>query len=192
MVGNNLPYVLGLLNSRLIAWYFGFVATKSGMGTTRWYKGTVEQVPLVRPGQTATYGTTGTNRATGTATSGKARKTAVVAEVSEVSDVPGSSASSSAGLSGAAAQIAALVDRVLEAKKADSAADTKKLEADIDALVYKLYGLTEDEIAVVEGRDKAGQQIASADSQAPAAPPRKRSRVVVAEEHTADDDEMSE
>jgi len=48
--------------------------------------------------------------------------------------------------------IVALVDRILAAKKKDSDADTSALEAEIDQLVYKLYGLTEEEIAVVEGR----------------------------------------
>ena len=43
-----------------------------------------------------------------------------------------------------------LVDRILVAKKADSTADTSALEAQIDKLVYKLYNLTEEEIAIVE------------------------------------------
>ena len=87
-----------------------------------------------------------------------------------------------------AAQIAALVDRILEAKKSDPTADIAKLEADIDALVYKLYGLTDEEIAVVEGKDKATQKTLSADAQAPVVPHRKRGRVAVVEEHAADDE----
>ena len=90
------------------------------------------------------------------------------------------------------AQIAALVDRILEAKKADPSADTTALESEIDALVYKLYGLTDEEIAVVEGRDKAGQQVAIPDSQSPATSPRKRGRVAAVEEQAADDDEVLE
>ncbi len=35
-------------------------------------------------------------------------------------------------------------------KKADPAADTSALEAEIDQLVYALYGLTEEEIKIVE------------------------------------------
>ena len=89
-------------------------------------------------------------------------------------------------------RIATLVDRILEAKKADPAADTTKLEADIDALVYKLYGLTDEEIAVVEGKDKATQKTLSADAQAPVVPPRKRGRIAAVEEHAADDDEVLE
>lgn len=49
------------------------------------------------------------------------------------------------------APIIALVDRILTAKKADPAADTAALETEIDALVYGLYGLADEEIAVVEG-----------------------------------------
>ena len=45
-----------------------------------------------------------------------------------------------------------LVDRILQAKTADPAADTSAEEAEIDRLVYALYGLTEAEVAAVEGR----------------------------------------
>lgn len=45
-----------------------------------------------------------------------------------------------------------LVDKILSAKKANPQADTSKEEAEIDLLVYALYGLTEDEIKIVEGR----------------------------------------
>ena len=45
-----------------------------------------------------------------------------------------------------------LVDEILAAKKANHTADTTALESEIDRLVYALYGLSEDEIKVVEGR----------------------------------------
>ena len=45
-----------------------------------------------------------------------------------------------------------LVDKILAAKKADNTADTSAMEAEIDRLVYSLYGLTEEEIKIVEGR----------------------------------------
>jgi hypothetical protein len=44
-----------------------------------------------------------------------------------------------------------LVDKILSAKKGDRHADTSKLEKAIDDLVYQLYGLTEEEIKIVEG-----------------------------------------
>ncbi len=46
-----------------------------------------------------------------------------------------------------------LVSRILAAKAADPAADTSALEGEIDRMVYELYGLTEEEIAIVEGRE---------------------------------------
>jgi len=46
------------------------------------------------------------------------------------------------------------VDQILAAKRVNLAADTSALEAEIDRLVYGLYGLTEDEKAIVEGKKK--------------------------------------
>jgi len=43
------------------------------------------------------------------------------------------------------------VDKILNAKKFNPTADTSALEAEIDRLVYELYGLTEEEIRIVEG-----------------------------------------
>ena len=50
------------------------------------------------------------------------------------------------------AQLVRLVDRILAAKTANPDADTTELESEIDRRVYALYGLTEAEIAAVEGR----------------------------------------
>ena len=49
--------------------------------------------------------------------------------------------------------IITLVDRILSAKKLNPQADTSALEAEIDRLIYDLYGLTEDEINIVEGNN---------------------------------------
>jgi hypothetical protein len=83
------------------------------------------------------------------------------------------------------AEIAGLVDRILAAKKADPAADTSALETEIDALVYRLYGLTEDEIAVVEGRNHPAPQPSAAQSPAPAA--RKGPRATAKAEEAEDE-----
>ena len=53
------------------------------------------------------------------------------------------------------APIISLVDRILSAKKSNPQADTSALEHEIDLLVYDLYGLTPDEIAIVEGTNNA-------------------------------------
>jgi hypothetical protein len=44
-----------------------------------------------------------------------------------------------------------LVERILAAKQRDAEADTSALEREIDELVYALYGLTPEEIKIVEG-----------------------------------------
>lgn len=46
--------------------------------------------------------------------------------------------------------IIALVDKILAAKKADPQADTSAWETEIDFFVYKLYGLSYDEVLVVD------------------------------------------
>lgn len=46
--------------------------------------------------------------------------------------------------------ISNLVDQILSVKQNDPTADTSALEAEIDKIVYELYGLTDDEIKIVE------------------------------------------
>jgi adenine-specific DNA-methyltransferase len=43
-----------------------------------------------------------------------------------------------------------IVDKILAEKKSDPTANTSALETEIDRLVYELYGLTEEEIQIVE------------------------------------------
>lgn len=47
--------------------------------------------------------------------------------------------------------IVELVDKIISLKELNPLNDTSDLESEIDRLVYDLYGLTEDEIAIVEG-----------------------------------------
>ena len=44
-----------------------------------------------------------------------------------------------------------LVDQILATKKKDPNADTSTFEWQINEMVYKLYGLTDEEIKIVEG-----------------------------------------
>lgn len=44
-----------------------------------------------------------------------------------------------------------LIKQILNFKQADKSSDTSNLEYDIDRLVYELYGLSEEEIGIVEG-----------------------------------------
>jgi hypothetical protein len=43
-----------------------------------------------------------------------------------------------------------LIDEILSIKQQNTSPDTTALEAEIDSLVYELYGLTEEEIEIVE------------------------------------------
>ena len=54
----------------------------------------------------------------------------------------------------AQASIVALVDRILAAKQRDARADTSELEQEIDRHVFALYGLTPEEIQIVEDAAK--------------------------------------
>ena len=47
----------------------------------------------------------------------------------------------------------AIVDKILSAKEKNSKADTSELEKQIDKMVYKLYELTDDEIAIIENKN---------------------------------------
>jgi type I restriction-modification system DNA methylase subunit len=47
-----------------------------------------------------------------------------------------------------------LVERILSAKQRDAGGDVSALEGELDELVYALYGLTADEIAIVKGPPK--------------------------------------
>lgn len=49
MTGNDIKHILGVLNSRLITWYFkSCLGTSSGVGTNRWLKYTIESLPIAR------------------------------------------------------------------------------------------------------------------------------------------------
>jgi hypothetical protein len=43
-----------------------------------------------------------------------------------------------------------IVEQIIEIKSTNAEADTTDLESQIDQLVYELYGLTEEEIQIVE------------------------------------------
>ena len=47
-------------------------------------------------------------------------------------------------------QIIKTVDQILEAKAFDSSSDTSDLEQEIDRIVYHLYGLTYDEVLIID------------------------------------------
>lgn len=79
-----------------------------------------------------------------------------------------------------------LLDQILTAKKANPDIDTSALESEIDQLVYKLYGLTEEEIGIVEGRGEEGGK-AKAESK-----PSRRAGKAASPATVNDDDEELE
>jgi hypothetical protein len=99
-----IKYILAILNSKLMQFYFGFVGIMTAGGAFTLKYETVREFPLV--------------------------------ESSDISQK----------------RFIAVVDQILVAKKRNPEADTSALEGEIDQLVYRLYGLTQEEIAVVEGK----------------------------------------
>ena len=89
-------------------------------------------------------------------------------------------------------EISTLVDKILSAKKKDSNADVSALESEIDRLVYKLYGLTDDEIAIVEGRNETKQEPQGETARRPSASPRRRKQVTTPAPPEPTDDEVLE
>lgn len=49
MTGDHLPYLLGILNSKFSDYAFSHIGTTTGMGTTRWKKYTIQQLPVPVP-----------------------------------------------------------------------------------------------------------------------------------------------
>ncbi len=97
----NKMWLCGLLNSRLIEWFYSHISSKVRGGYLRAFTDYVKQIPIP-----------------------------AVAGVEAVGVV---------------------VDEILEMKSVDPSADVSSLEGEIDELVYRLYGLTKDEVAIVEG-----------------------------------------
>lgn len=90
-------YLLGLLNSKLLNWYFRCFSTNSNVNGYE-----VEDFPMPKATEQ--------------------QKQAIIS----------------------------LVDKIFNAKRSDLSTDTSALEQEIDRLVYALYGLTEEEVEVVE------------------------------------------
>jgi len=106
-IGSDDPYLLGLLNSRLL-WFFHKNLTISvQQGFLRIYVYNLEKLPIVRPKEAYSHA------------------------------------------------IVQCVNKILVAKKIDPKSDISMLSHEIDQMVYGLYGLTPDEIAIVEGHSKS-------------------------------------
>lgn len=108
----NQKYFLGLLNSRLVAFW---LSHKGKMQGDQFQVDVVPltRIPLILPGKHETSGTVGIRLA---------------------------------------GEIERRVDRIIEIRTRDASTDISRFEREIDLLVYKLYDLTDAEIAIVEGR----------------------------------------
>jgi hypothetical protein len=102
LLPTNEKWLLGLLNSKAIFWFYTKVSAQIRGGFVRFIAQYVSQIPI--PAATPQQ----------------------------------------------QAAIARVVERILAAKQADAAADVSALEAEIDGLVYGLYGLTAAEVGVIE------------------------------------------
>ncbi len=97
--------ILGLLNSRLLNWYYqNALNSEKGEALAQVKRGHLARLPI---------------------------PTATSAQQSEIET---------------------RVEKILALKKENPEADVSELEAEIDQLVYKLYDLTEEEVAIVEGK----------------------------------------
>ena len=103
--GFSIKFVLGLLNSKLLDWYYGFIGKPKG-NAREYFNKPLSEIPIVR------------------ATPAQQKP------------------------------IIALVDKILAAKKANPQADTSKEEAEINRLVYQLYGLTGDDVKIIESANR--------------------------------------
>ena len=84
------------------------------------------------------------------------------------------------------------VSRIFAVKKSYLTADMSALESEIDQLVYKLYGLTNDEIAIVEGRNETKQEPQGGTARRPAASSRRRRQATTPPTPAPTDDEVLE
>ena len=106
--------LLGILNSKLLWWFYGTITSSIQGGFVRYFSQYMEQLPI--PPATA------------------AQQAPIIERVQKI----------------LAAQTHPHPNLPLEGE--GTVVDIPQLEAEIDRLVYELYGLTAEEIAVVEGR----------------------------------------
>jgi hypothetical protein len=98
-----IPYILGVLNSKLMHYYFHFIGIMTAGGAYTLKAATISSLPFKIAGDTS--------------------------------------------------EIANIVNRILATEDKDHSSDVSKEESEIDRLVYQLYGLTDEEIKIVEGNN---------------------------------------
>lgn len=128
MTGENLKYLLAFLNSKLSKWYFERISTTTGMGTNRWKKFKLELLPIAIADD----------------------ETPFINLVDEILETKPKIKEYKALLEAAIKNDN--FDREIKLKKEIEAMENRVVECEkeIDVLVYALYGLSEDEILIVE------------------------------------------
>lgn len=97
----SIKFILGLLNSQLLDWFYGFIGKSKGK-MREYFNKPLSEIPIIRATNVQQH------------------------------------------------SIINLVDTILAAKRTDPNADTSLEERQIDLLVYHLYGLTYDEVLIVD------------------------------------------
>lgn len=131
ITGESLKYLLAILNSKLIFWYFDLICAESGIGTNRWKKTYVEQLPIPQIEEE--------------------KQQPFIKLVDEILDSKQK-----------IKDYIILLDEAIKNDNFDREIKLKKEletlenlcttnEKTIDEMVYKLYGLSEDEVKIVEG-----------------------------------------
>ena len=128
MTGENLKYLLAFLNSKLSKWYFERISTTTGMGTNRWKKFKLELLPIAIA----------------------ENETPFIKLVDEILETKSKIKEYKVLLDEAVK--ADNFEREIKLKKEIEAFENRVIECEkeIDKMVYELYGLSDDEIKIVE------------------------------------------
>jgi len=131
MTGENLKYLLAFLNSKLSKWYFERISTTTGMGTNRWKKFKLELLPIAIADD----------------------ETPFINLVDEILETKPKIKEYKTLLEEAIKNDN--FDREIKLKKEIETFENRVIECEdeIDAMVYVLYGLSEDEIGIVKGKE---------------------------------------
>jgi len=123
ILGSDSKYLLGILNSRLWTFMFSQVSSQIRGGYFRWKRQYMTQLPI-RPIDAASP-------------ADAARHDRMASLVAQMLDLKRQHAGA---------------ETAFDDRRHDLARRIEQLDREIDQLVYELYGLTGDEIAIVEGR----------------------------------------
>jgi len=172
MTGENLKYLLGILNSKLSEWYFHLIGTTTGMGTNRWKKYKIELFPIANATAKAKkaieekvdfvltakqLGVAGARRSyvqvlTANYPPKKPLSSKLTTKLWDMEFVDVLAELAKSEITIPAKKQKEWIDLFLEERTKARTLHTQiaQAEQDIDRLVYALYGLTEEEVKVVE------------------------------------------